>query len=147
MFQLLIRDKQYWEDDSRLILLPELIAVEHSVVWTKWTTCWMTSCLFTEWDMKSWTQYETCYDHKNSQLVLPISQPWLLRWQCIHTVINVTFFHFIIINRISLGHRERAWEASRSQDGCNLTLMYSKNGSPRSPSLCSGEREVVCERV
>lgn len=64
------------------------------------------------------------------------------RWHQCHF-----FPHFIIINRISRGSTDWAREASWSQDGCNLTLMYSKNGSPRSPSLCSAEREVVCERV
>lgn len=43
MFQLLIRAKQYRDDDSRLISPFELIAVEHPAVWRKWTTCWMTS--------------------------------------------------------------------------------------------------------
>lgn len=35
--------KQYWNDDSRLISLSELIAVEHSAIWRKWATCKMTS--------------------------------------------------------------------------------------------------------
>lgn len=153
MFQLLIRAKQYRNDDSRLISPSELIAVEHSAIWRKWTTLLndISNLLLQNetWNhgfrtrhvtiIKILSQYPQFHGHDSC---IKSKVTVYTHWHQCHF-----FFHFIIINRISPGHTERAREASWSRDGCNLTLTYSKNGSPRSPSLCSGEREVVCERV